>query len=87
MLATDKLGKLGLTQAGCKARDEYVLQQAKTANIPVAIVMGGGYSEDIEDVVEAHCNTFRLAQQIFFLKNWSNKISLKRLISLAITMR
>lgn len=66
MLATDKLGKLGLTQAGCKARDEYVLQQAKTANIPVAIVMGGGYSEDIEDVVEAHCNTFRLAQQIFF---------------------
>jgi len=66
VLATDKLGKLGLTQAGCKARDEYVLQQAKAANIPVAIVMGGGYSEDIEDVVEAHCNTFRLAQQIFF---------------------
>ncbi|MGP4848054.1 histone deacetylase family protein, partial [Marinobacter sp. 1Y8] len=66
VLATDKLGKLSLTQAGCKARDEYVLQQAKAANIPVAIVMGGGYSEDIEDVVEAHCNTFRLAQQIFF---------------------
>ena len=66
MLATDKLGKLGLTQAGCKARDEYVLHQAKTANIPVAIVMGGGYSEDIDDVVEAHCNTFRVAQQIYF---------------------
>ena len=32
----------------------------------LAIVMGGGYSEDIEDVVEAHCNTFRLAQQLFF---------------------
>ena len=66
VLATDKLGKLGLTPAGCKARDEYVLQQAKAASIPVAIVMGGGYSEDIEDVVEAHCNTFRLAQQIYF---------------------
>ena len=66
VLATDKLGKLGLTIAGCKARDEYVLRQAKAANIPVAIVMGGGYSEDINDVVEAHCNTFRLAQQIFF---------------------
>ena len=66
MLATDKLGKLGLTQAGCKARDEYVLHQAKAANIPVAIVMGGGYSEDIDDVVEAHCNTFRVAQQIYF---------------------
>jgi acetoin utilization deacetylase AcuC-like enzyme len=66
VLATDKLGKLGLTIEGCKARDEYVLRQAKTANIPIAIVMGGGYSEDINDVVEAHCNTFRLAQQIFF---------------------
>lgn len=67
VLATDKLGKLALTQEGCKARDEYVLRQAKEANIPVAIVMGGGYSENIEDVVEAHCNTFRLAQQIFLI--------------------
>ena len=66
VLATDKLGKLALTQAGCKARDEYVLRQAKMAKVPIAIVMGGGYSEDIEDVVEAHCNTFRLAQQLFF---------------------
>ena len=66
VLATDKLGKLSLTLEGCKARDAFVLQQAKAANIPVAIVMGGGYSEDIEDVVEAHCNTFRLAQQLFF---------------------
>lgn len=66
VLATDKLGKLGLTQAGCMARDDYVLTQAKAANIPVAIVMGGGYSEDIEDVVEAHCNTFRVAQRLYF---------------------
>ncbi len=66
VLATDKLGKLSLTQAGCKARDEYVLRQAKSANIPVAVVMGGGYSEDINDVVEAHCNTFRAAQEIYF---------------------
>ena len=66
VLATDKLGKLSLTQAGCKARDDYVLRQAKSANIPVAVVMGGGYSEDINDVVEAHCNTFRVAQEIYF---------------------
>ena len=68
VLATDKLGKLALTQAGCMARDDYVLRTAKDANIPVAIVMGGGYSENIEDVVEAHCNTFRVAQQIYFDK-------------------
>ncbi|MDN5620085.1 MAG: histone deacetylase [Psychrobacter sp.] len=66
VLATDKLGKLALTREGCYERDRFVLSQAKEAGIPVAVVMGGGYSEDIDDVVEAHCNTFRLAQQIFF---------------------
>lgn len=66
VLATDKLGKLALTLEGCKQRDDFVLRQARDNNIPIAIVMGGGYSEDVEDVVEAHCNTFRLAKQLFF---------------------
>lgn len=66
VLATDKLGKLALTREGCLRRDEFVLSQAHQHHIPIAVVMGGGYSEDIEDVVEAHCNTFRLAQKIFF---------------------
>ena len=66
VLATDKLGKLSLTPEGCKQRDDFVLRQARDNNIPVAVVMGGGYSEDVEDVVEAHCNTFRLAKQLFF---------------------
>lgn len=65
VLKTDKLGKLALTLAGCKRRDEFVLNQAKTHNIPIVVVMGGGYSADIEDVIEAHCNTFRLAKAIF----------------------
>lgn len=66
VLATDKLGKLALTPEGCKQRDDFVLRQARDNNIPIAVVMGGGYSEDVEDVVEAHCNTFRLAKQLFF---------------------
>ncbi|MBD3725579.1 MAG: histone deacetylase, partial [Moraxella osloensis] len=33
--------------------------------IPVAVVMGGGYSENIDDVVEAHCNTFRTAKRLY----------------------
>lgn len=66
VLATDKLGKLALTQAGCRQRDEFVLAQAKSHGIPIAVVMGGGYSQDINDVVEAHCNTFRVAQKMFF---------------------
>ena len=66
VLATDKLGRLGLTQQGCKERDRMVLELCKKNNIPVAISMGGGYSPRIAHIVDAHVNTFRLAQELFF---------------------
>jgi acetoin utilization deacetylase AcuC-like enzyme len=66
VLATDKLGRLGMTLNGCKERDRIVLEACRKNNIPVAISMGGGYSERLALVVEAHANTYRLAQEIFF---------------------
>lgn len=66
VLASDKLGKLGLTHAGCKERDRLVLELCHRHQVPVAASMGGGYSTRIADIVEAHANTFRLAQQLFF---------------------
>jgi acetoin utilization deacetylase AcuC-like enzyme len=66
VLATDKLGRLGMTKTGCKARDRFVLQTCKQAGVPVAVSMGGGYSVKIADIVEAHANTFRVAQEIYF---------------------
>lgn len=66
VLATDKLGKLELTLLGCKKRDEIVLKTAKELNIPLVAAMGGSYSPDIKDIIEAHANTYRLAQEIFF---------------------
>ncbi|MDX1905088.1 MAG: histone deacetylase, partial [Thermonemataceae bacterium] len=66
VLSTDKLGRLSLSINGAKERDKFVLETAKQYKIPLAISMGGGYSERIADIVEAHSNTFRLAQDIFF---------------------
>ncbi len=66
VLATDKLGKLNLTIAGCKQRDEMVLHYCRSFGLPVQISMGGGYSPKISDIVEAHCNTFRLAHDLYF---------------------
>ena len=66
VIASDKLGKLGMSVEGCKERDRFVLNQCKTHNIPVMCSMGGGYSPDIKMIVDAHANTFRLAQEIFF---------------------
>ena len=61
VLATDKLGKLALTPAGCRQRDELVLGLCHARALPVAVSMGGGYSERLADIVDAHCNTFRVA--------------------------
>jgi acetoin utilization deacetylase AcuC-like enzyme len=66
ILATDKLGKLGMTIEGCKERDRIVFELCHQNNLPVAVSMGGGYSKQIAHIVEAHANTFRLAQQIWF---------------------
>lgn len=66
ILATDKLGKLSISREGCKQRDRLVLETAKKHKIPLVASMGGGYSQDFKDIIEAHANTFRLAQEIFF---------------------
>lgn len=66
VLETDKLGRLGMSLDGCKNRDKFVLQTCQNYRIPVAISMAGGYSERVSIIVEAHANTFRLAQSLFF---------------------
>ncbi len=66
VLHTDKLGRLGLTIQGCRQRDQEVLKRCYEARIPVVVSMGGGYSSRIADIIEAHANTYRLAQDIFF---------------------
>lgn len=66
VLDTDKLGRLGMTIEGCKKRDEMVLTLAHENNVPLVASMGGGYSVKIAHIVEAHANTYRLAQQIYF---------------------
>ncbi len=65
VLATDKLGKISLTKQGCKERDRLVFTQSYRYQIPVAITMGGGYSERIADIVDAHCNTFQAAMEVY----------------------
>lgn len=66
ILETDKLGTLSVSKEGCKQRDAIVLESCFRYEIPVQCSMGGGYSQDIETIVDAHANTFRLAQEIYF---------------------
>lgn len=66
ILETDRLGRLSISRAGCRDRDRMVFEWCRENRVPVAASMGGGYSTRLVDIVEAHANTFRVAQALFF---------------------
>ncbi len=65
VLSSDKLGRLGLTTEGCKMRDKTVISLCRKNDLPMVAAMGGGYSEDIRIITEAHANTFRLLGEYY----------------------
>jgi acetoin utilization deacetylase AcuC-like enzyme len=57
----DQLGGLALTFAGLEERDRLVIGTARRQNVPVAIVLAGGYARNTEDTITIHANTARVA--------------------------
>ena len=51
----DRLGRLALTKAGLRARDELVL--ARLSGIPTTVVLAGGYAPDVNDTVDINAAT------------------------------
>lgn len=66
IIYSDKLGRLSLSLQGCRDRDRFVLETCQRHGLPVAVSMGGGYSDRLAHIIEAHANTFRIAQEVFF---------------------
>jgi len=63
ILKTDKLGRLAVTKKGCFERDRFIFKNCFQRGIPVTVSMGGGYSEKLADIVDAHTNTFKAAAE------------------------
>jgi acetoin utilization deacetylase AcuC-like enzyme len=63
----DQLGGLGLTFGGLRDRDAFVLDAARRAGVPVAVVLAGGYAKEPDDTVEIHCTTVRVARESLWL--------------------
>lgn len=57
----DTLGRMALSKAGLAARDRLVLGACRSAGLPVAVVMGGGYAREIRDTVAIQWETVRIA--------------------------
>ncbi|MFH1422828.1 MAG: histone deacetylase [Planctomycetota bacterium] len=62
----DQLGSLKLTSQGLAKRDAIVFSQAKSKSIPIAVVLGGGYAEKVEDVANIHFSTCREVRKCNF---------------------
>jgi acetoin utilization deacetylase AcuC-like enzyme len=53
----DRLGRLSLTKAGLRERDELVLARVSEAGIPVVVLLAGGYAPDVRDTVDINAAT------------------------------
>jgi acetoin utilization deacetylase AcuC-like enzyme len=59
----DQLGGLKLSIEGLEWRDRMVFEKARDRKIPVAVVLAGGYARRIEDTIQIHSNTIRIAME------------------------
>lgn len=57
----DQIGNLALTIEGLKERDEFIFETSRNFNVPIAVVLAGGYAADIRDTVTIHFNTVKAA--------------------------
>jgi len=64
----DQIGGLALSKEGLKARDELVFAQAVNYQVPIAVVLAGGYAHNQDDTVDIHCATILSGLGAFFRK-------------------
>lgn len=57
----DRLGRLALTDAGMAARDQRVFDWAWQRQLPLVMVMAGGYGREIDSTLRVQVNTYRIA--------------------------
>lgn len=60
----DQLGGLDISIEGLKARDMLVMEEARKRNIPLVVLLAGGYAFDVEDTVTIHLNTAKAAIKV-----------------------
>lgn len=61
----DRLGKLALTDTGLFKRDMQVLSACLSQGYPVACVIGGGYSKDLDAIAYRHSLLHRAASSVY----------------------
>lgn len=66
IVANDRFGRLAVTRNGLHERERYTLQTLRNANLPTAVVLGGGYATTPEATADLHAVLHREAAAIGF---------------------
>ena len=61
----DRLGRLDVSIEGLISRDQVLFAECRRLAVPLAVVMGGGYAHDVEDIVTIHANTIYAAANLW----------------------
>ena len=61
----DKLGRLSLSWQGLQKRDLHVIRTCVERGLPVACVVGGGYSKEVQDVARRHAIVHRVCAKVW----------------------
>ena len=61
----DRLGRLALTGDGLAARERLVFETCLRRGVPVAGVLGGGYTRDLDQLIRLHAIQHRVAALLF----------------------
>ena len=61
----DKLGRLALSDEGLKARDRFVMREARRRGLPLASALGGGYGDDRLEVARRHVRSILALDEAF----------------------
>ncbi len=62
----DRLGGLKLTKSGLRVRDRMVMEAVHALNVPLVVVLAGGYARKVEDTVAIHVATIEEALKTTF---------------------
>jgi len=65
-LETDHFGRLSLTLNGLRERDRIVIETITGKNIPLVLLLSGGYGPTLQDTVVAHAQMYQVAKELGF---------------------
>ena len=65
VMAGDRFGRLSLSESGLQRRDAYVIEQVLMREIPLTLLLSGGYAASPERTAHLHASSYREAKKLW----------------------